>query len=58
MMDEKILSGYCRAMDASRTVYVELTSEGLEADCSFGSCPYDRDCPIAKQLRQFASENQ
>ena len=58
MMDEKILSGYCRAMDASRTVYAELTPDGLEVDCSFGSCPFDRDCPIARQLRQFASENQ
>ena len=57
-MDEKILSGYCRAMDASRTVYAELTPEGLEVDCSFGSCPFDRDCPIAKELRQLAPENQ
>ena len=57
-MDEKIFSGYCRAMDASRTVYVERTPDGLEADCSFGCCPFDKDCPIAKQLRQFASESQ
>ena len=45
-MDEIIVSGYCRAIDGSRTVMVE---EG-EADCFFPDCPHAADCPIAKQL--------
>ena len=46
-MEEKIVSGYCRAIDGSRTVIFE---EG-EADCFYPDCPHAADCPIAKQLK-------
>lgn len=48
MEQERILSGYCRQMDSSRTVMVE---EG-EADCLYPDCPYASSCQIAKNIAQ------
>ena len=51
MEDEKFLSGYCRRTDSSRTVTAELENGRLsEADCDYGSCPYQANCPIAAEL--------
>ena len=51
MEDEKFLSGYCRRIDGSRTVTAELENGRLtEADCDYGSCPYQANCPIAAEL--------
>ena len=51
MEDEKFLSGYCRAIDSSRTVTAELTDGKLTcADCSYGACVYQGSCPIAAEL--------
>ena len=47
MEKEIFVSGYCRAIDGSRTVMVE---EG-EADCFYPDCPHAADCPIAKEIR-------
>ena len=49
MEDEIILSGYCRCLDAARTVLVE---DG-EADCDFENCPYKEICQIGKQITQL-----
>lgn len=46
MEEEIILTGYCRQLDASRTVMVE---DG-EADCLYPACPYATDCPIAQRI--------
>ena len=46
MEDERVLTGYCRQLDGSRTVMVE---DG-EADCLYPECPYVANCPIAKEL--------
>lgn len=48
MEQELILSGYCKAMDSSRTVLIE---EG-EPDCQYGCCPHESSCPIAEKIRQ------
>jgi len=49
---EEFLSGYCRCMDSTRMVAVSLENDRItEVDCSFGSCPYEADCPIAGRLR-------
>ncbi len=53
---EEFISGYCRALDASRTVTVEGTKEDLCADCCFGSCPYEPQCTIAQKIRQLAQQ--
>lgn len=48
---EKFISGYCRQLDASRTVCVLLENgEVTEIDCCYGSCPYQGSCPIAKEI--------
>lgn len=52
MEDEVILTGYCRCLDRSRMVTVELNGTAREADCSFGSCPYEASCDIAEKIRQ------
>ena len=54
---EKFLSGYCRQMDCSRMVAVVLEDGALtEADCCFGSCVYQPNCPIAKEIDALLSE--
>ena len=48
---EKYISGYCRVLDASRIVEVILENGTLtEADCCYGSCLYQSNCPIAKEI--------
>lgn len=54
MEEEKFLSGYCRRQDCSRMVAAVLESGRIaEVDCDYGSCPYQSDCPIAKELDTF-----
>ncbi len=51
METEKFFSGYCRQLDASRMVEVILESgEVMEVDCCYGSCLYQANCPIAKEI--------
>ena len=51
MEDEKFISGYCRVLDGSRTVCALIVNGVLtEVDCAYGSCPYQADCPIGKEL--------
>ena len=52
MEDEIILSGYCRCLDAGRTVMVE---EG-EPDCLYESCPHKGSCGIAKEIEEKTKE--
>lgn len=48
---EKFVSGYCKQLDASRMVEVILENgEVTEADCCYGSCIYQANCPIAKEI--------
>ncbi len=51
MDEEKFFVGYCRVLDASRTVEC-LYQEGnlVEADCCYGSCLYQSACPIGKDI--------
>jgi hypothetical protein len=54
MEREIFLSGYCRCLDHSRMVEAVVEgSELLEVDCSFGSCIYEGNCPIAEKLREL-----
>jgi hypothetical protein len=52
MEEEIILSGYCRCLDASRTVMVE---DG-EADCLYENCPHKASCNIAKEIAEKTKE--
>ena len=55
-MEERFVTGYCRRIDQSRMVAAELENGKLtEADCDFGSCPYEADCPIAREISRMTS---
>lgn len=56
-MEEKYFSGYCRRLDAARLVEA-VFSAGLleEADCDYGSCPFEAECTVAKSIRQEVQE--
>ena len=51
---EKFLSGYCKQLDSSRMVAVVLEDgEVTEVDCCYGSCVYQPNCPIAKEIESL-----
>jgi len=57
MEKEVFLTGYCRQLDQSRMVAV--VADGgtfMEADCCYGSCPYEPNCVIAEKIRDFLSD--
>ena len=57
METEHFLSGYCRQLDASRMVEVILEDGALsEADCCYGSCLYQTNCPIARQIDELTEK--
>lgn len=53
METEKFVSGYCRQLDAARVVEV-IAEDGrvTEVDCCYGSCDYQANCPIAKEIEE------
>lgn len=51
-MDEMILSGYCRCIDGSRTVLVEIEDGKVYPDCAYGNCPHEQSCLIAQKIRE------
>ena len=51
METEKFISGYCRQLDASRMVEVVLEDGKItEGDCCYGSCVYQAECTVGKQI--------
>ena len=54
MEKEFFLSGYCRQLDGSRMVEV-IAEDGqvTEVDCCYGSCIYESNCPIAKEIAEI-----
>lgn len=53
---EEFVSGYCRVLDAARTVLVDL-EEGF-ADCCYPDCAYAGECPIAAKLAALLAEHE
>ena len=54
MEREGFFSGYCRAIDGSRTVAVEADGAILTcADCDFPDCAHAPNCPVAQNIRDF-----
>lgn len=54
MEDEKIFSGYCRRIDRSRMVTVELLDGRVDhVDCGFADCVYRPSCPIASEIEKL-----
>ena len=56
MMDEQILSGYCRSVDGARIVTAEEEDGQLTADCDYPCCPYRAECEIGRALARLAHE--
>ena len=56
METEKFLSGYCRQLDAARTVEV-IAEDGevTEVDCCYGSCIHQGSCTIAKEIDELTA---
>ena len=53
MEEEKILSGYCRALDKSRMVIAVYEDGKLdEVECDYLRCPHFPSCPIIAQLSE------
>ena len=51
MEQEIIATGYCRALDQSRMVTLEVLEGRTEADCAWPDCPYAPRCPIAQKFQ-------
>ena len=52
MEKEIFVSGYCRALDQSRMVAVEITDGQADADCAYPDCPYAPGCPVAQKIQE------
>ncbi len=58
MEKEGFFSGYCRQLDAGRTVVAVVEDHRLtEVDCLYEGCPYAPDCPIGKKIQEFMTES-
>lgn len=53
---EHIISGYCRAQDQSRTVFLEYEDGAWDCTCGFPDCVHAGSCQLAKQMRQIQEE--
>lgn len=58
MEKESFISGYCRNLDAARMVEV-ITEDGrlTEADCDYGTCPYEPNCTVAQQIHELEKDS-
>lgn len=54
MEQEHFISGFCRTVDASRTVTV-VTEDGCvtDVDCCYESCIHAASCVIAEKIREL-----
>ena len=52
-MDEKIFTGYCRCLDQSRMVTVEIEAGEPEIDCAYWNCVHRPQCAIAQEIADF-----
>ena len=48
---EEFVSGYCRVLDAARTVLIDLDEHS--ADCAYPDCTYAGECPIAGKIAEM-----
>ena len=56
MDKELFVSGYCRVLDQSRMVEVEVTDGEVHADCAYPDCPHAPNCQIAQRLWEELNE--
>ena len=57
MEKELFFTGYCRALDAGRTVEVILEDGAVtEVDCAYPGSIHRSDCPVAAQIDEAAEK--
>ena len=57
MEKEFFFTGYCRCLDAGRTVEIILEDGAVtEVDCAYPNCIHRSVCPIAAQIDAAAEE--
>ena len=57
MEEELIFTGYCRQLDQSRMVTIEVENGCLtECDCCYGGCVYEPNCTVAQQISNACSK--
>ena len=57
MEQELFITGYCRQLDGSRMVCIVLEEGKLEeCDCCYGSCVYQSNCTIAKEIDRLQEQ--
>jgi len=56
MEQEVFLSGYCRQIDQSRMVSVELFGGEMEVGCGYFTCPYAGSCTVAQQIARLEAQ--
>lgn len=53
-MSEHFVSGYCRQLDASRMVELEVEDgEVVDVDCCYGNCTFQGSCTIAEAIDEI-----
>ena len=52
MEKEIFVTGYCRALDQSRMVEVEIVDHQVNADCAYPDCPHVSNCQIAQKIKE------
>lgn len=57
MEEELFFTGYCRQLDQSRMVTIEVENGELtECDCCYGGCVYEPNCTVAKQITEACGQ--
>ena len=57
MEREKLITGYCRALDNSRMVLAEAEDKELiQIDCDYPACAHAPVCKIAQQIEAFLKD--
>ena len=58
MEKEYFFTGYCRNIDQSRVVAVEVEDQQLqEVDCCFETCIHAPNCTIAAEIRNLTENS-
>ena len=52
---EEFVTGYCRVLDSTRTVLVDLDEHC--ADCDYLARPYAVECPVAEKITHLLQES-
>lgn len=42
--------------DGPRLVFLEEDGGAWEADCNYGGCAYESECPIGREITQFLKQ--